>query len=431
MSQPLVTVICLTYNQADYVQDMLEGLLMQETDFEVEYIIHDDASTDGTQVILKEYETKYPGVFRMVYEQENQWSKGVKITQQLLVPMIRGKYVAFCEGDDFWIDRHKLQIQADFLEAHPEYACVVHNALMWRCQSNRLDVQNNFNRSRDLGARDVLDRRFPPIATAAKMHRKDAFILEGIFLECREVGDVPTDFFAFTKGKMYYMNRIMSVYRFGADGSWSKRSNRDLKKLLIWRAQFSRFMDQYNQYTAGKYEFYLGIYETRGHHGFVDTLERMKIKKEEFQSLVKAVREELGSGYDRYLIELERMVNIMVFGYEEEFQNTMEELARSKSIYIYGAGWYGEVMANYFLNNDIPFEGFVVTDTSENKAMMFGKKVYGVAEYSHLMENTVLVMSLAVINWEDVLGTFRTYGIDQYICPLYVKFLRKRGKDSI
>ncbi|MCM1119878.1 MAG: glycosyltransferase family 2 protein [bacterium] len=429
MSQPLVTVICLTYNQADYVQDMLEGLLMQETDFEVEYIIHDDASTDGTQVILKEYEAKYPDVFRIVYEKENQWSKGVKITQQLLVPMIRGKYVAFCEGDDFWIDRHKLQIQADFLEAHPEYSCVVHNAIMWRCKNNRLDVQNNFDRSRDLEARDVLDRRFPPIATAAKMHRKDAFILEGIFLECREVGDVPTDFFAFTKGKMYYMDRIMSVYRFGADGSWSKRSDRDLKKLLIWRAQFSRFMDQYNQYTDGKYQFYLGVYETRGHHGFVDVLARRKIGSEEFKALMRAAKEELGNGYDRYLNELERMVNIMVLGYEEEFQNAMVELTQSKSIYIYGAGWYGQVVANYFLNNGIPFEGFVVTDTSENKAMMFGKRVYGVEEYSCQKENAVLVMALAVINWEDVLSTLKLYEIDQYICPLYGEFLRERERD--
>lgn len=93
------------------------------------------------------------------------------------------------------------------------------------------------------------------------------------------------------------------------------------------------------------------------------------------------------------------------------------------------AGWYGQIVANYFLNNGIPFEGFVVTDASENKAMMFGKKVYGVSEYSHFTENAILVMALAVINWEDVLRTFQAYGIDQYICPLYVEFLRKQEKN--
>lgn len=232
MNLPVVSVLAMTYNQENYVEDMLKGFIKQITDFDVEYIIHDDASTDRTKDILKEYEEKYPGKFRVIYESTNQWSKGIKIFKEILLPLARGKYIAFCEGDDYWVDRHKLQKQKDFLDRNEDCVCVAHNALIWYCSTGILCAMDNYDKSRYLEARDIIDRRHPSIATASKMHRKEVLYVDSLFLSCGEVGDMPTDFFVFSKGKIYYMDEIMSVYRYESAGSWSQRVNNNLKKLI-------------------------------------------------------------------------------------------------------------------------------------------------------------------------------------------------------
>jgi glycosyltransferase involved in cell wall biosynthesis len=95
---------------------------MQETDFPVEILIHDDASTDGSDIIIRKYADKYPLLFKPIIQTENQFSKGFPISLTFQFPRARGKYIAFCEGDDFWIDPQKLQIQCSFLESHPDYS---------------------------------------------------------------------------------------------------------------------------------------------------------------------------------------------------------------------------------------------------------------------------------------------------------------------
>jgi len=97
---------------------------MQKTNFPVEILIHDDASTDGTADIIREYEAQYPDIIKPIYQTENQYSKGIKISQVYQFPRAKGKYIALCEGDDYWIDPYKLQKQVDFLEANPEYGMV-------------------------------------------------------------------------------------------------------------------------------------------------------------------------------------------------------------------------------------------------------------------------------------------------------------------
>lgn len=122
----MVSICCLTYNHAPYIRECLDGFLMQQVDFPIEIIIHDDASTDGTQDILREYQEKYPDLFHLILQTENQYSKGKNVVLDYIYPQIKGKYVASCEGDDYWIDPHKLQKQVGFLEAHPDYSVCCH-----------------------------------------------------------------------------------------------------------------------------------------------------------------------------------------------------------------------------------------------------------------------------------------------------------------
>ena len=124
MAKPLLSVCTITYNHAPYIRDCIEGVLMQKTDFAIEHLIHDDASTDGTEEIIREYEAKYPDIIKPLYEKENQWVKGRRGSRVFNYPRARGKYIAICEGDDYWTDPYKLQKQVDFLEANPEYGLV-------------------------------------------------------------------------------------------------------------------------------------------------------------------------------------------------------------------------------------------------------------------------------------------------------------------
>lgn len=117
----LVSIRCTAYNHAPFIRQCLDGFVMQKTNFRFEAIVHDDASTDGTDKIVLEYAVKYPDIILPVIEEENQYSKGDGSLTRILDSHMHGKYIAFCEGDDYWTDPYKLQKQVDFLETHPNY----------------------------------------------------------------------------------------------------------------------------------------------------------------------------------------------------------------------------------------------------------------------------------------------------------------------
>ena len=97
----MVSVYCLAYNHERYIRHTLEGFVRQVTNFRYEVVVHDDASTDGTLAIIREYEQKYPQLIKVIAQKENQYSKGVKIIQNVIFPTLQGKYLAICEGDDY------------------------------------------------------------------------------------------------------------------------------------------------------------------------------------------------------------------------------------------------------------------------------------------------------------------------------------------
>ena len=121
MLKPLVTIICLTYNHKQFIRACLQSLVSQKCDFSVEILVYDDASTDGTQDIIKEFHNNYPELIRPILRIENQWSKNPGVIDILFNnPQAKGDYIAVCEGDDFWIGQDRLQKQVAILENHPE-----------------------------------------------------------------------------------------------------------------------------------------------------------------------------------------------------------------------------------------------------------------------------------------------------------------------
>ena len=120
----MVSIKCMVYNHEKYLRQCLDGFISQQTNFRFEAIVHDDASKDGSVSIIREYAEKYQDVIMPIYESENQYSKRDGSLQRAIDPHLTGKYIAICEGDDYWIDPLKLQKQVDFLESHPEYGLV-------------------------------------------------------------------------------------------------------------------------------------------------------------------------------------------------------------------------------------------------------------------------------------------------------------------
>jgi glycosyltransferase involved in cell wall biosynthesis len=124
----MVSVLVTAYNHEKFIVETLEGILMQKTNFRVEIIINDDCSTDNTAAIIRKYETECPVLYKTFYQNENQYSQGKKPWYDVLFPAVRGKYIALCEGDDYWIDETKLQQQVDFLEDNEAYVMCGHDA---------------------------------------------------------------------------------------------------------------------------------------------------------------------------------------------------------------------------------------------------------------------------------------------------------------
>lgn len=250
MDEIMVSVFCWTYNHEPYIRDCLNGFVSQKTNFKFEVIIHDDASTDKTTDIIKEYEAKYPDIIKATYQKENQTSKGVEISRNFMLPYAKGKYIAMCEGDDYWCDENKLQKQFDYLQAHPDYTACVHNTLIKNyfdeSERNFCLKQEDCNMNLD----EIVLNFGAMFHTSSVMVRKEYYMYPKEFKG--SVGDYPRAIYCALKGNVHYFSDVMSVYRVGTIGSWTYRNkadekNRSLKIRHDMIAQLKR-IDKYSEY---------------------------------------------------------------------------------------------------------------------------------------------------------------------------------------
>ena len=210
----LVSISCATYNHEPYIRQCLDGFVMQKTNFEFEILIHDDASTDGTTTIIREYVDKYPNLIKPIFQTENQYSKGVSISQTYNWPRARGKYIALCEGDDYWTDPYKLQKQVDFLEANPEYSMCYTNILRYNQKKDFFDdwilSDENVITIDDL----MLYNR---VHTLTVLCRKDLLLRYNqeisFLLPKSPMGDYPMWLWMSLQGPIYHFQEKMGVYR--------------------------------------------------------------------------------------------------------------------------------------------------------------------------------------------------------------------------
>lgn len=225
MNTPLVSVLCLTYNHIEYIRPCLESLVSQECDFDFEILIHDDASTDGTQAIIKEFQKLYPELVKPIYQTENQWSKqpgGINL--RFNYPRAKGKYIAICEGDDYWIEKDKLQKQVAILETHPECSITTGAYLMIREGKEDVVIQNKLKtefqdeKGGFFELKDVTDNF--SIKTSTILFRNLPELVHQ-FKKYQFTFDMHLFYLLLKAGKGYYSNDVMVGYNQHQGGVYS------------------------------------------------------------------------------------------------------------------------------------------------------------------------------------------------------------------
>ena len=233
----LVSVCCITYNHEQFIREAVDSFLMQETNFSIEIIIHDDASTDNTAKMIKEYQEKYPYLIKLILQTENQYSlKGFGFISDVFKEA-RGKYIALCEGDDYWTDPLKLQKQVDFLESDPNIVIVGHR-VKYLNNKNQNSQEYISAEEKEVGnVIDILKRNYLP--TASVILRRSAmpdlsWLIE--IIQDLKQGDWPLFVFTAQNGKILFLNEVLAVYRVHGTSVWSSLSAKD-RLIYIFQAR--------------------------------------------------------------------------------------------------------------------------------------------------------------------------------------------------
>lgn len=245
---PEVSVICIAYNQEKVISRCLDGFVNQKTDFKYEVIVHDDCSTDGTLDVILSYEKKYPDLFVVITEEENQFLKAANF-DDIIMPYVRGRYIAVCEGDDYWCNQMKLQKQYDFMGVHPECSLVCHNTIINDLGSNGpLQMFNDWKDIHCLTEEEVfLDWK---VHTSSYFFRKECYrVRDEYSYWCRFFSDYIRLCNAKDLGEVYCLPELMSVYDFNNPEGVTNVYNKDFKKKLNQLEGQITFLKEFDEFT--------------------------------------------------------------------------------------------------------------------------------------------------------------------------------------
>jgi len=253
MNNTLVSISCITYNHGPFIKDCIEGFLMQKTSFNFEILIHDDASTDDTVDIIKLYRKKYPDLIKPIFQKENQYSKGQRgMNMKFNFPRAQGKYIALCEGDDYWTDPLKLQKQVDFLEKNCSYVACFTNAKdideIWGKEIKYYEFEEN----KVYNSKDVIENGGGLFPTASLVFRNEIKVWPDWMFNHKS-GDRALGLMLADIGEFYLLNETTSVYRRHDGGIHSSIRENISKRTEVMKDNII-LLNEFNLYTFKKYD---------------------------------------------------------------------------------------------------------------------------------------------------------------------------------
>lgn len=249
----LVSVDCLAYNHENFIAEAIESFLMQKTSFNFEILIHDDASTDKTVSIIKEYEEKYPDLIRPLYQKQNLFSQGATMLQ-INQRRAKGKYIAICEGDDFWTDPYKLQKQVDYLEANPECDLCVHAAHQYSEALNKVVGKvRPSKKNRMFTTEEAILGGGELFSTNSMMYRREKADDVPLFYFDAGYGDYPLAIHLANNGQVYYMDEEMAIYRIDVKGAWSEKTLTNSSNAIKQNEATADLLNKINRHTNFQY----------------------------------------------------------------------------------------------------------------------------------------------------------------------------------
>ncbi len=246
VEKPVISVLCTCYNHRRFIEEALFGFLMQETSFSFEIIVNDDASTDGSLNVLRDYESRYPHLITVIENAKNQYSQDKRLPLLNCLRAAKGKYLAICEGDDVWLDSSKLELQMAALKRFPRAGMVVNPGYIGTSIKSTLNVHCWHGAEEILFTNPccVLDERGQFAPTASYLVKRE--VME--FLEYESFRNMPIidlfiELYSIRAGGMLYVPHMLTFYRTGFDGSFSSGFGDDSgKKIKLLIRQFNKII---------------------------------------------------------------------------------------------------------------------------------------------------------------------------------------------
>jgi len=294
----LVSILCTTYNHEKYIEQAIQGFLAQKTTFRFEILIHEDASEDSTAAIILKYAKDYPSLIKPIIQKQNQYSQGVIISRQILLPIAKGKYIALCEGDDYWIDPYKLQKQINYLEENNNFSFSFTNAVVeyngkknkktenfipWnRYESYHFDANKRVYNLHDLV-------RLASIPTASFVIRKNVFAqIPRLSDNCFQ-GDRYIELFCISKGPAFFLNECTCVYRKNVEGSatsvW-KNMKVGFGEMHPINIKFINMYDEFDKLTNGYFKEDINILRIQSKLGYaINSRDIAYLKKKDVKEI--------------------------------------------------------------------------------------------------------------------------------------------------
>lgn len=416
MENIMVGIYCLTYNHVKYIEQTLNSFLNQKTNFKYKIFVFDDASTDGTSDILREYKRKYPELFDVYIAEKNTYKSPERreLETTLQKKYMIGKYAAICEGDDYWIDENKLQIQVDYMEQHPECVMTLHGAIWYNCEMNEKYEYNPYLGSRELTAEDIIMQYNGGAPTASLVAKREVFIQDENFPVC-DVGDYPKQLCAISMGKVYYFDRPMSLYRYMHDGSWNKNVYGKLVPRIKHSIGMTIFLHKYDIYT--NYKFHELIRKRQAEYLYSNIFAFKDLNCNEY---IERCECELSVLSDWHSYCVGRQNNIFEIVKQKYLMNETEKqkFLNYEYIVIMGNGEFAGYLDKTLKNNNIKICGKIVTYKTEDDS----DNIWQLKEYPYEKDKTLVVIGISQVHEKEIMKALHNNDYTHFYTPMWFDF---------